>query len=56
MKAIITPIYKGGGIVSNYGPVAFLPVVSKVPEKIVATQLMEHLVSSQLLHSQPFWV
>lgn len=32
---------------SNYGPVAILPVVSKVPE-IVATQLMEHLVSSQL--------
>lgn len=40
-------------MVSNYRPIAILLVVSKVLEKIVATQLMEHL-SSELLHQQQF--
>lgn len=54
--AIITLIYKSGDkdMASNYRPIAIFPIVSKVLEKIVAAQLMEHLEFSQLLHSQQF--
>lgn len=56
ITAIITPIYKSAdkGMVTNCGAIAILPVVSKVPEKIVAAQLMETFVSNQLLHSQQY--
>lgn len=54
--ATITPVYKSGDkdIASNYRPIAILPVVSKVLEKIVAEQLVEYLESNQLLHPQQF--
>jgi len=54
--AIITPIYKTGDkdLASNYRPIAILPVVSKVLEKIVAEQLAEHLESNQLLYPLQF--
>ena len=54
--AIIAPIHKSGdkNLASNYRPIAILPVVSKILEKIVAIQLTEHLESRQLLHPQQF--
>ena len=44
--AIITPVYKSGkkDSANNYRPIAILPVASKILEKVVAEQLMEHLV------------
>lgn len=50
--ATITPVYKSGenDLVSNYRPIAILPVI----EKIVAEQLMEHLDSNQQLYSLQF--
>lgn len=54
--AIIKLVYKSGDkdSTSNYRPSAVLPVVSKVLEKIVAEQLVEHLESNQLLYRQRF--
>lgn len=54
--AVITPIYKSGDKdqACNYRPISILPVVSKVLEKIVAEQLIEHLENNQLLHPQQF--
>ena len=54
--AIIAPIHKSGNkdLAGNYRPIAILPVVSKILEKIVAVQLTEHLESRQLLHPQQF--
>uniref|UniRef100_A0A8C6PUA8 Reverse transcriptase domain-containing protein n=1 Tax=Nothobranchius furzeri TaxID=105023 RepID=A0A8C6PUA8_NOTFU len=54
--AIIAPVYKSGekDLASNYRPIAILPIVSKILEKIVAEQLMDHLESNQLLYSQQF--
>ena len=52
--AIIAPIYKSGDLASNYRPIAILPVVSKVLEKIFALQLTDYLETNQLLHPQQF--
>ena len=48
----ITPIYKGGAPddLSNYWPIAVVPVVAKLLEKIVATQLGMYLEQNNLLH------
>ena len=48
---LINPIHKSGEIemVGNYRPIALLPILSKVLEKVVSTQLMEHLESNNLL-------
>ncbi len=44
-SAVITPIFKTGDPVNvtNYRPISILPVVSKVTEKGVCNQLVEHL-------------
>lgn len=54
--AIVTPIYKSGDQqeMSNYRPISILPVISKVVEKAVAEQLVEHLDSEALLHPMQF--
>ena len=54
--AIIAPIHKSGDkdTASNYRPIAILPVVSKILEKVVAAQLTEYLESNHLLHPQQF--
>ena len=51
--AWITPILKSGKPEdpSNYRPIALLPILSKILEKIVATQLMSYLESNNLLSS-----
>ena len=47
----VCPYYKSGDIenVSNYRPISLLPILSKVQEKIVATQLVMYLESNKLL-------
>lgn len=44
-SAVIAPIFKNGDLVNviNYRPISILPVVSKVIEKVVCNQLVEHL-------------
>lgn len=55
-KAIVTPVFKTGDcdLGSNYRPISILPVLSKVLEKVVASQVIEHLETNQLLHPQQF--
>jgi len=49
----ITPVYKGGATdnPSNYRPIVVVSVVAKILEKIVATQLSNHLVSNNIIYS-----
>ena len=51
-RSHITPVYKGGAPddPSNYRPIAVVPVVAKILEKIVATQLSMFLELNNLLH------
>ena len=48
---LIAPVHKSGDKdhVGNYRPIALLPILSKILEKVVAMQLMEHLESNNLL-------
>lgn len=54
--AIVTPIFKSGNRkdIKNYRPISILPAVSKVIEKIVAEQLIEHLDNGNMLHPMQF--
>jgi len=47
-----TPVHKGGATddSSNYHPIAVIPVVAKILEKIVSTQLSMYLEQNNLLH------
>ena len=50
-QADITPVYKSGDretLPSNYRPISLLPIVSKLLEKIVSTQLKAFLASNRL--------
>ena len=51
-RSHITPVYKGGAPddPSNYRPIAVVPVVAKILEKTVATQLSMYLEQNNLLH------
>ena len=48
---LLAPLYKAGDVdvVGNYRPIALLPVLSKILEKAVAIQLIEHLESNHLI-------
>ena len=48
----ISPVHKGGAVEdpSNYRPIAVVPVVAKVLEKIVACQIGTYLEEHELLH------
>ena len=50
-RAIVVPIHKSGGMTepSNYRPVSILPVVAKLTESVVCTQLLEYLLSHSIL-------
>ena len=50
--AVITPVHKKGPLTdcSNYRPISLTCVTSKLLERIVASQIREHLVSNNLLH------
>lgn len=55
--AIIIPIYKNQGNElepSNYRPIAILPILSKVLEKVVFLQLLSHLEKYRILNSKQF--
>ncbi len=49
--SIVVPIPKTGDVndPSNYRPISLLPVLSKLLEKIVSSQLIQHLESNHLL-------
>ena len=49
--AEIKPLYKSGNkkIMDNYGSISLLPVISKLPEKIMITNLMSHLDMENVL-------
>ena len=46
--AVVVPLFKGGDPVmtSNYRPISILPMVSKVFEKLIAKQIINHLNNS----------
>ena len=48
----ISPVHKGGAVgdPSNYRPIAVVPVVAKVLEKIIVTQFSVYLEEHNLLH------
>ena len=54
--AAVVPIFKKGEVnnISNYRPIALLPVLSKVFEKVSAKQLLEHLDNTCSLSSSQF--
>ena len=49
--AKITPIFKKGSVndPSNYRPISVLSAVSKIAEKIVTNQILDHLETNSLL-------
>ena len=51
-KAKIVPLLKKGNALQpqNYRPVALLPVLSKVLEKVVFKQIMEYVENNKILH------
>lgn len=55
-KAVVKPIFKSGDklCVSNYQPISILPAISKIFEKVVAEQLVEHLDHTDALHPCQF--
>ncbi len=55
--AAVSPIFKGGDqqSISNYRPISILLAISKVAEKLVAEQIINHLnTSSYFLHPNQF--
>jgi Reverse transcriptase (RNA-dependent DNA polymerase) len=50
--AIVTPVYKRGDIFDpgNYRPIALLPLISKVFEKLINQQLRDYLQSNNILN------
>ena len=52
----VTPIYKSGekSLFDNYRSVTVLPIISKILEKCVYQQLIEHLESNNLLSKHQF--
>jgi len=54
--ALITPIFKSGTTDSpdNYRPISILPILSKILEKAIQKQLLEHLENHSLLSDRQF--
>lgn len=53
---IVVPIFKGGNrfLFNNYRPIALLPILSKILEKIVYSQLSSYLATEGILHQNQF--
>ena len=51
-KAKVVPLHKGGDLLSpkNFRPVAILPVLSKLLERSVFSQMVEYFEANKLLH------
>ena len=54
--ALVTPIYKSGSSskVDNYRPISIIPILAKILEKSVHSQLIDFLEENHLLSSQQF--
>ncbi|KAF2354356.1 Reverse transcriptase domain [Trinorchestia longiramus] len=54
--SIINPLHKAGDIntASNYRPISLLPVLSKILEKVISSQLSTYLDESNLLHPNQY--
>lgn len=54
--SVVVPVHKAGDKLEmgNYSPISILPIFSKITEKVVAKQLVEHLESNTLLHPIQF--
>ena len=52
-KAKVIPLLKKGGPIcpQNYRPVALLPVLSKILEKVIFRQVLEYVETSGILHA-----
>lgn len=50
---VVVPIFKGGDTSDpkDYRPISLLPIVSKILEKVVTAQLIQHLEGNHLLNS-----
>ena len=50
--AIVTPVYKRGDVFdpNNYRPIAHLPTISKVFEKLINEQLQDYLAANNTLN------
>ena len=55
-KATIAPVFKSGDkhVAANYRPISLLPILSKVLEKIIASQLKSFLKEHSLLPAEQF--
>jgi hypothetical protein len=55
-KALVIPIFKGGdpSLPGNYRPISLLPALSKILEKILASQIQEHLEQNKLINNRQF--
>ena len=56
----VTPLLKGTDhdkmLPKSYRPVALLPVISKVLEKVVFGQLVDYLEKNKLIHPKFTWL
>ena len=54
--SIIIPIHKSGDIeeATNIRPINLLPILSKIFEKVVSTQLTEYLENNNLLNESQY--
>ena len=52
-KSNVTPVHKGGSTddPGNYRPISVVPIVAKLLEKVIASQLCLYLESHQLLNN-----
>ena len=55
-KAKIAPVHKAGDpkIAKNYRPISLLPIISKVLEKIISSQMKNFLFENNLLPTAQF--
>ena len=55
-KATVAPVFKSGDkhVAANYRPISLLPILSKVLEKVIASQLKSYLKEHSLLPAEQF--